>query len=73
MINQYMENCKGCKDKVGLSDGCYFVRYVTIFTCPCFVCIVKSMCEGAGDICKDFEDFITRCAEGTNFLNGKLI
>ena len=69
-MKQTTENCKGCKDKIGVTNECYFVRYVEVFTCPCFICIVKVMCKNR---CEDFEDFVARCAEGTNFLNGKLI
>jgi len=61
-----MKNCKGC---MGVLYECYFIRYAEVFTCPCFMCIVKPICE---NVCEGFEEFMTRYAKGTD-PNGDLI
>jgi hypothetical protein len=54
-----MENCKGCP---GVLHHCLFIDHSKRFKCPCFICIVKVICEGT---CDDFDDFMTRYSEGT--------
>jgi hypothetical protein len=59
-----MENCKGC---LGELEDCSFIDHSKRFKCPCFICIVKVMCEG---ICDDFSDFRTRYSEDTETKKG---
>ena len=52
-----MIECKGCP---GLPNNCHFIKRAKKFKCPCFICLVKVMCE---NVCQEFKDFASRADE----------
>ncbi len=50
-----MKTCEGC---LGVTYDCFYIEYTKKFKCPCFMCLVKVVCNVG---CDEFEAFASKC------------